>query len=68
MSLQSTDRDYQTLKPGRTFEIIGIIEKIRSIIGLERLELLTLLDEASSHALPNALPVLLFTRQSFSRA
>ena len=47
MHLQSTDQDYQTLKPARTFEIIGIIEKIRSIIGLEHLELLTLLDEAS---------------------
>ncbi len=34
----------------------------------ERLELLTLLDEASSHARPTALPVLLYTRQSFPRA
>ena len=68
MHLQSTDQDYQTLKPGRTFEIIGLIEKIRSIIGLERLDLLTFLDEASSHAHQDALMALLVTCQSFPRA
>ena len=34
---QSTDRDYKALKAGQKCEIIVIIEKIISIIGLDRL-------------------------------
>ena len=62
---QSADRDYKTLKAGQTCEIFSILEKIRSIIGLDRLELLTCLAQARSIAHTGALVGLLVTCQSF---
>ena len=62
---QSTDRDYKTLKAGQTCEIISIIEKIMSIIGLDRLELWTCIAVARSIVHTGALVGLLVTCQSF---
>jgi hypothetical protein len=62
--LQCADRNYQTLNAGQTCEIISIIEKIRSIIYSERLDLMIFLDEMSYPADPEALQALLVICQS----
>ena len=65
LGLQCKDNCYQALDAGQTCEIISKIEKIRSIIGFELLDLLTFLHEASSPAHSEALLALLVTGQSF---
>ncbi len=64
MLLQDAYRSYQTLDAGQKSEIISKIEKIRSLICFERLDLLICLDEASYSAAPEAQQALLVTRQS----